>query len=62
MKFPRIYCPFCGCEVATYTILDGDELKLALDSDSDIEMGHPAFPGDHRWTLKPKLSIRSARP
>jgi len=43
MKFPSIYCPFCGEHVvAAYTLLDGDELKLALDSDSDIEIGHAA--------------------
>jgi hypothetical protein len=62
MKFPSIYCPLCERVVAAYTLLDGDELKLALDSDSDIEIGHPAYPADHRWTLKPTLSVRSARP
>jgi len=60
MKFPSIYCPFCERVVAVYTLLDGDELKFALDSDSDIEIGHQAYPEDHRWTLKPTLSESSA--
>jgi hypothetical protein len=61
MKFPSIYCPFCGEHVvAAYTLLDGDELKLALDSDSDIEIGHAAYPAVHRWTLRPTLSVSSA--
>jgi hypothetical protein len=46
------YCQFCETKVTACTLLAGNELKLALDSNEDIEVGHPVTnAGDHRWNL-----------
>jgi hypothetical protein len=56
MKF-QYYCPYCEKTVSTHTLLAGNDLKLALNSEAQIELIHtpevvekpPA--GDHRWYL-----------
>jgi hypothetical protein len=47
MKF-RSYCPHCKHRVIAYTVLTGNELKLALASNLDIEIIHTAEMG-HQW-------------
>ena len=46
-----IYCPYCESTVRAGTILVGKELKRALDSNGEIEVGHVTNAGDHRWNL-----------
>lgn len=53
MRF-SIYCPFCETKVTAYTLLAGDELKIALDS-GDVEIGHPVTGPDHRWNMNQDL-------
>lgn len=53
------YCPFCESKVTAYTILEGDELKRALEANATIEVMHVATissggevaDGDHGWNL-----------
>ncbi len=49
MKFVT-YCRFCDCKVTAYTLLGGDELKSALESNGEIQVGHVANV-DHQWKL-----------
>ena len=50
MKF-QAYCPYCKRKVTTYTALAGNELKLALDSNGDVQVGHLTNARDHQWNL-----------
>jgi hypothetical protein len=43
-------CPHCGKKVTAHTMLNGDDLRDALGSGSDVEVMHTA-PPDHRWNL-----------
>ena len=47
----QAYCPYCEKTVSAYTLLGGDELRLALDSNGDIQVMHTPGPGDHIWRL-----------
>jgi hypothetical protein len=46
-----IYCPFCETKVTAYTFLGVDELKRALESNKEIQVGHLTDAGDHQWNL-----------
>jgi chromosome condensin MukBEF ATPase and DNA-binding subunit MukB len=50
MKF-QAYCPYCQRKVTTYTALAGNELKLALDSNGDVQVRHLTNARDHQWNL-----------
>jgi hypothetical protein len=50
MKF-QAYCPYCQSKVTTNTALAGNELKVALDSNGDVQVGHLTNAGDHQWNL-----------
>jgi hypothetical protein len=51
------YCYSCEAKVATFLKRGGEknltleDLKLALHSNEDVLVGHPASSGDHEWKL-----------
>ena len=61
----QAYCPECRKTVSAQTLLDGDQLKLALSRNQEINVIHPAtFPEriDHCWMLsdQDKKNLRNA--
>ena len=49
MKF-QAYCPDCAIRVNANTMLTGNELQLALNSDEEIAVIHTTNV-DHQWKL-----------
>ena len=47
----QAYCRHCEKKVSTHTMLAGDELKAALDSNGEVKVMHLADSGDHQWNL-----------
>ena len=48
----QAYCPYCDKIVRAFTLLGGNELQLALDSNGDIQVVHTSGTrGDHVWRL-----------
>jgi hypothetical protein len=60
----QAYCFACGKKVTAMTLLDGEDLALALENNTDIEVVHlTENDGDHRWKLnnQEKENIRNAK-
>ena len=55
-------CPDCKKTVTALPLLGGNDPRLALDSDEDVEVMHTTENGDHRWSLnkQEKENLRDA--
>ena len=55
----QAYCPFCEKTVAAEPMLGGNDLRLALADNAEIEVMH----GDHVWNLndQDKEHLRNAK-